>query len=107
MVAGGLVTLTELELDQSRSAASANEIGDAIQRARAAKTVQPWSAEPYIQLSLLEEQQGNLSSAFANLRQAEQRDSQDWRLAVIEARLELRRGDQAGDWQGGRCGLRS
>ena len=53
MVAGGLVTLTELELDQSRSAASANNVGDAMDRARAAKTVQPWSAEPYIQLALL------------------------------------------------------
>jgi O-Antigen ligase len=95
MVAGGLVTLTELELDQSRSAASASKIGEAIDRARAAKTVQPWAAEPYIQLSLLQEQQGNLSSALANLRQAEQRDSQDWRLALIEARLESRRGDQA------------
>ena len=63
MVAGGLVTLTELELDQSRSAASANNIGDAIDRARAAKTVQPWSAEPYIQLALLEEQQGNISES--------------------------------------------
>ena len=94
MVAGGLVTLTELELDQSRSAASASKIGDAIDRARAAKTVQPWSAEPYVQLSLLEEQQGNLSSALANVRQAEQRDSQDWRLALIEASLESRRGDQ-------------
>ena len=82
MVAGGLVTLTELELDQSRSAASANKIGDAIDRARAAKTVQPWSAEPYIQLALLEEQQGNVSEALANLRQAEQRDSEDWRLAA-------------------------
>ena len=95
MVAGGLVTLTELELDQSRSAASASKIGDAIDRARAAKTVQPWSAEPYVQLSLLEAQQGNFPSALANLRQAEQRDSQDWRLALIEASLASRRGDQA------------
>jgi O-antigen ligase/polysaccharide polymerase Wzy-like membrane protein len=94
MVAGGLVALTELELDQSRSAASANNIGDAIDRARAAKTVQPWSAEPYIQLALLEEKQGNISGALTNLNQAEQRDSEDWRLALIKARLESQRGDQ-------------
>jgi hypothetical protein len=93
MVAGGLVALSELELDQSRNAASADRIGDAIERARAAKTVQPWSAEPYLQLSLLEKQQGNISGALANLRQAEQRDSQDWRLALIEASLETQRGD--------------
>jgi O-Antigen ligase len=94
MVAGGLVTLTELELDQSRSAASDNQISDAIDRARAAKTVQPWSAEPYVQLALLEERQGNISGALANIRQAEQRDSEDWRTALIEARLESRRGDR-------------
>jgi O-antigen ligase len=94
MVAGGLVTLTELELDQSRSAASGDQIADAINRARAAKTVQPWSAEPYLQLTLLEEKQGDLSGALANLQQAEQRDSQDWRLALIEARLQARRGDR-------------
>ena len=94
MVAGGLVTLTELELDQSRSAASANNVGDAMDRARAAKTVQPWSAEPYIQLALLEEQQGNVSEALANLNQAEQRDSEDWRLALIKASLESQRGDK-------------
>jgi O-Antigen ligase len=95
MVAGGLVVLTHLELDSSREAAGANRIADGIDRARAAKTVQPWSAEPYTQLALLEEQRGDLPGALAALRQAEQRDSEDWRLPLIEARLELRRGDQA------------
>jgi hypothetical protein len=95
MVAGGLVVLTHLELDSSREAAGANRIADGIDRARAAKTVQPWSAEPYTQLALLEEQRGDLTGALVALRQAEQRDSEDWRLPLIEARLELQRGDQA------------
>ena len=93
MVAGGLVVLTHLELDSSREAAGANRIADGIDRARAAKTVQPWSAEPYTQLALLEEQRGDLTGALVALRQAEQRDSEDWRLPLIEARLELKRGD--------------
>src|SRR5262249_45516882 len=95
MVAGGLVVLTHLELDRSRDAASANQIQAGIDRARAAKTVQPWSAEPYTQLALLEEQRGDIPAALANLKEAEQRDSEDWRLPLIEARLQEKRGDRA------------
>ena len=95
MVAGGLVVLTQVELDRSRNAASADQIGEGIDRALAAKTVQPWSSEPYTQLALLESQNGNVPQALAYLRQAQQRDSDDWRLLVIEARLLQGRGDGA------------
>jgi hypothetical protein len=99
MVAGGLVVLTHLELDRSREAAGANQVTEGVERARAAKTVQPWSAEPYTQLALLEEQRGDIPGALAALRQAEDRDSEDWRLPLIEARLELKRGDQTASTQ--------
>jgi Flp pilus assembly protein TadD len=94
MVAGGLVVLTELELKQSRDAASSDRIGEAIDRARAAKTVQPWSSEPYTQLAQLEAQRGDISKALAYLRQAEERDSDDWRLPLIEVSLQNRKGHQ-------------
>jgi hypothetical protein len=95
MVAGGLVVLTELELTQSRDAGSADRIEEGIDRARAAKTVQPWASEPYTQLAQLEAQRGDLTQALADLRQAEDRDSDDWRLPLIEANLLQRRGDGA------------
>jgi hypothetical protein len=95
MVAAGLVVLTDLELERSRDAAAADRIGEATDRARAAKTVQPWSSEPYTQLAELEAQRGDLSQALADLRQAEARDSEDWRLPLIEASLLQRRGDGA------------
>jgi hypothetical protein len=95
MVAGGLVVLTQVELDRSRNAASADRIGEGIDRALAAKTVQPWSSEPYTQLALLESQNGNVPQALAYLRQAQERDADDWRLLVIEARLLQGRGDGA------------
>src|SRR5829696_4342389 len=60
MVAGGLVVLAEIELDRSRDAAAANRVGDGIDRAEQARTVMPWSAKPYTQLALLEEQRGDL-----------------------------------------------
>jgi tetratricopeptide (TPR) repeat protein len=92
MVAGGLVVLTEIELRQSRDAADAGRVQEGINRANDAHTVQPWSAEPYTQLALLEEQGGNLDQAVAELKQAEQRDSEDWRLGAIEVRLQVKRG---------------
>jgi tetratricopeptide (TPR) repeat protein len=94
MVAGGLVVLAEIELDQSRNAAAAERIDDGIHRAEQAHTVIPWSAEPYTQLALLEEQRGDIEGALRNLREAESRDSEDWRLLLIEARLQTRRGDE-------------
>jgi hypothetical protein len=93
MVAGGLVVLTQIELDRSRSAAEQGRIAEAIHRAEQAHTVTPWSAEPFIQLALLEGDAGNLDQAFDRLKEAESRDSEDWRLPLIEASLQSRRGD--------------
>jgi O-Antigen ligase len=95
MVAGGLVLLTELELRQSRDAAGAEDIAEAIDRAEAARTVQPWSSAPYTQLALLEQQRGDLPAALAQLREAQERDSEDWRLPFIEASLLQRSGSGA------------
>jgi tetratricopeptide (TPR) repeat protein len=95
MVAGALVVLGELELRQSRDAAASNRIDDAIDRARAARTVMPWSAEPYTQLALLEEQRGSMDQALSYLNKAQERDTDDWRLALIESRLQSERGDGA------------
>ena len=55
----------------------------------------PFSPEPYIQLALIEELRGDFDEALERLRQAQRRDSEDWRLALIEARLQLGRGDVA------------
>jgi hypothetical protein len=93
MVAGGLVVLTQIELDRSRSAAADGRIAEAIHRAEQAHTVTPWSSEPFIQLALLEQDSGNLDQALHRLKQAESRDSDDWRLPLIEASLQSQRGD--------------
>jgi Flp pilus assembly protein TadD len=93
MVAGGLVVLTQIELDRSRSAAADGRIAEAIHRAEQAHTVTPWSAEPLVQLALLDVNRGNIEQALSKLKEAESRDSDDWRLALIEASLQARRGD--------------
>jgi O-antigen ligase len=93
-IAAALVVLTELKLDQSREAAAHDRIDQGIERALEARTVQPWSAEPYTQLALLEEGRGDFDAALARLRQAEARDAEDWRLPLIEARVQRERGDR-------------
>jgi hypothetical protein len=93
MIAGGLVVLSELDLRQSRSDAAAGRLDQAIDRARAARTVQPWSADSYTQLALVEEARGNYDAALSYLKRAQQRDSDDWRLVLIEARLQAERGN--------------
>jgi hypothetical protein len=95
MVAAGLVVLTDLELQQSRDAAGRNQVAEGIDRALAAKTVQPWASEPYTQLAQLEGQRGDIERALVYLRQAEDRDSEDWRLPLIEANLQQKNGDEA------------
>jgi tetratricopeptide (TPR) repeat protein len=92
MVGGALVVLSEIELQRSRDAAEADEIAAGVDRAEQARTVTPWSAEPYLQLALLAEQRGDYEGALRELRQAESRDSEDWRLPLIESRLQSERG---------------
>jgi hypothetical protein len=94
MVAGGLVVLSQIELDRSRSAAADGRIAEAIHRAEQAHTVTPWSSEPFIQLALLEQNSGNLDQALRRLKEAESHDSEDWRLPLIEASLQSDRGDR-------------
>lgn len=85
--------LTEIELERSRDAAQAGNFAAAVDRARTARTIQPWSGEPYMQLALLYGQNGNVPAGLRYLRQAEERDSDDWRLALIESTLYSRSGN--------------
>jgi hypothetical protein len=93
IVGSAVVLLTEVELSRSRDAAADGHISEAIDRARTARSVQPWSAEPYTQLALLEEGRGDYAAALGYLTQAQERDSEDWRLYVIEARLHRQSGN--------------
>jgi hypothetical protein len=94
-----LVAIGELQLSRSHRAASAGHLESAIDRARDARAVEPWSGAPYTQLELLEERRHDYDQALAYLQAAEARDSSDWRLALIEARLQGRRGDHAAAYQ--------
>jgi tetratricopeptide (TPR) repeat protein len=93
MIAAGLVVVGELEMRESRSAAAGDNLDKAIASADHAHVAEPWSPEPYTQLALLEEERGNYGEALTQLQRAEARDSDDWRLLLIEARLQSESGN--------------
>ena len=94
--AGGVLFLTEVKLGDSRAAASDRELSSAAQDARDASTLQPWAAEPRLQLALVEELDGDLRAANRELGEAIERAPDDWQLWFVRARLKVKAGDVAG-----------
>jgi O-Antigen ligase len=89
----GLVFLTEVKLDDSRAAVDAGNLPSAAQDASDASTLQPWAAEPRLQLALVEERAGNLPAARREIGEALERAPDDWSLWYVASRID----DKAGD----------
>jgi Tfp pilus assembly protein PilF len=83
------------ELDASRSAVARGDLTEALARARSAEAIQPWAATPRLQHALAYEQAGRLDPARAAIATAIARDSGDWRLQLVAARLATKDGDIA------------
>jgi hypothetical protein len=87
--------LTRLQLDHSRSAASAVELTEAADAANNAIALQPWAAEPRLQLGLVQEGAGNLEQAAATLRGAAERAPDNWQIWFTLGRVEFEARDFA------------
>jgi hypothetical protein len=92
IVLQALPLLGELQLRRSQEAAGRGDVSVAFEHARSARSLEPWSPRPRLQLALLEEQAGELPAARAALEEAIERAPEDWRLWLIAARLETRLG---------------
>jgi hypothetical protein len=86
--------LVNHEIKSSQSAAAAGNIGVAIERADTARSVEPWAASPYIQLSLLAELQKDYSTAISRMSEAIDREDRNWILYYLMARLQTEGGSQ-------------
>jgi Tfp pilus assembly protein PilF len=84
--------LADLQIKASAAAIRENDGTSALRHALNAKSMQPWAASPYLQLALVQEQRGELPQAAGWLRKAIARDPIDWRLWLVEARLDTKRG---------------
>jgi hypothetical protein len=93
--ASGVVLVSEAKVGESRDAAREGDLREAAADARGAQAVQPWAAEPYLQLALVEELR-DLSAAERALGEALERSPDDWRLWLVAARLRTKSGDIPG-----------
>jgi hypothetical protein len=84
--------LSEAKIRDSQAAARRGDADGALKDAMAARNIMPWASSPYLQLALVEEQVGALRAARANIIDAIERDPKDWRLRIVAARVEARRG---------------
>ncbi len=83
--------LSGARLRQSQDAANKGDIPAALKDALDSRSIQPWADSPYLQLALLEEQAGDLNRAHSWIRQAIDRDHNDWQLWLVAARTRRRR----------------
>jgi O-antigen ligase len=84
--------LAQNRLEESQAAAARGDTAAAIDAAEDARGVQPWAATPYLQLALLEEQQGNLGQANRHIEDALERDRSDWTTWLVAARVQTKAG---------------
>jgi hypothetical protein len=88
----GLAVLSQSRLQESQDAAKGGNATAAFSAADDARALEPWAASPYLQLALLEEQAGDLPAARRRIAQARDRASDDWRLWLVSARLDVKAG---------------
>jgi hypothetical protein len=91
-------TLVDARLQDSRNAVSGGDLVAAFRAAADARAIEPWSAQPALQLALVEEEAGNDRAALRWIVRAIARDRVDWSLWLTRARIEaqLLRVKQAG-----------
>jgi tetratricopeptide (TPR) repeat protein len=92
IVAQVIPLASTLAIRDSQAAVRRGELAEAVADARTARDVQPWAARPYLQLALVFEEGGQLPAARRSIRQAIERDAEDWRLWLVRARLETKAG---------------
>jgi O-antigen ligase len=90
--AQALPLLTELKIGDSQAAVDSGDPDAALSAARAAHALEPWAASPYLQLALVEEETGSIPAALVSIKSAISRDSTDWQLWLIAARLQVKSG---------------
>lgn len=86
--------LVEREIDASQAAAAEGNLGVAVEKADAARSIEPWAASPYVQLGLLAELEGDYPTAAARLGEAIDREEDNWLLYYLRARIEHKGGDE-------------
>jgi Tfp pilus assembly protein PilF len=78
---------------RSQEAVVGGNLGEALDRAQSARSIQPWAASPYLQLALVQEFGGRIDEAERSIETALANDRSDWRLWLVAARIQTKAGD--------------
>jgi O-antigen ligase len=81
---------TDVKLQRSQAAFARGDGRAALHDASDARGVEPWASTPYLQLALVSEQYGDLSTARTWIEKATARDPDNWSLWLVRARLETK-----------------
>lgn len=84
--------VADAALRSSRRDVALGNLTAAHDSANRGRILEPWAATPYLQLALVAEQRGDLRSAHGFISQALARDTTDWRLWLVAARIDIGRG---------------
>ena len=87
--------LVDREIDSSNAAVRDGNLAAAVSDAETAHSIEPWATTPLKQLGLLAERQGDYPAAIGWLNQAIDRESDNWLLYYLRARVEHAAGDEA------------
>jgi hypothetical protein len=87
--------LTAARISDSQAAMRRGDIGKALRDAQDARAIQPWASTPHLQLALVAEARGDLTSARRWIHAATKRDTADWAVWYIAARIEREAGHPA------------
>jgi hypothetical protein len=87
--------LVDREIDASQAAAVEGNFGVAVEKAKTARSIEPWAASPYEQLGLLAEVEGDYATATAQIGKAIDREEGNWLLYYLRARIQHEAGDEA------------
>lgn len=85
--------LRDTRIHDSQAHVRSGATAAALASAEAARNVEPWAASPYLQLALVREQAGGLRGAEAMILEAIARSREDWRLWLVAARIQTKRGE--------------
>jgi O-antigen ligase/polysaccharide polymerase Wzy-like membrane protein len=92
----GVQLISSERLDQSQAAAAAGDTARAVQLAKQASGVAPWSGGAKLQLGLAEESGGALFAARQDLEEAARLAPKDWQIWLALSRVRLELGDVRG-----------
>ncbi len=91
--AGGVLAAATDRLEASDDALARGQLNEAAQAARSAAEIEPWAADPWLQLATVEQAAGNLDAARTNTARAIELAPEDFRSWLLAANLEAALGN--------------